>query len=252
MPSKFSSTLVAAALIATPIAVASEAAASPRTVTVNTAAGNINVRSGPSTSTQLLRTIPNRTRVVITCHLTGETYRGGPYGRPTNIWNRLDGGGYVTDAMLETGSNSAVVPVCSSGQQPVQPAPGGRAVGQTRSNNSGAAGNCTWGAYAKWFQSTGSRYYPALSGNARSWANSARATGWTVVDDAQPRSIVVFQPGVHGADRANGHVAWVDSTSRRSDGLYISITEMNGAAGPGRWSTRTIKDVVGMAYILAP
>lgn len=250
MPSHLVSIIVTAALVAAPLATAPSALANPRTVTVNTGAGNINVRSTPATSGQLMRTIPNRTRIVITCHTRGETYSGGPYGRPTNIWNRLDGGGWVTDAMLETGSNDPVVPVCSDAAP--QPVSSGRATGQTRSSNVGAAGNCTWGAYDKWFQSTGRRSYPALSGNARDWANSARATGWTVVADAQPRSIVVFQPGVHGADRTNGHVAWVESTSQRSDGVYVTITEMNGAAGFAKWSSRTIKDIVGMSYILAP
>lgn len=225
-------------------------ASADRTVTVNTGAGNINVRSGPSTGSQLLSTIPNGTRVAISCHVRGEVYRGGPYGRPTDIWNQLAGGGYVTDGMLETGSNDPVVPTCGG---PPAPAPtSGRSMGQTRTTNPGFAGYCTRGAYAKWCEASGHRFYPALSGNARNWANSARAAGWTVVDDAQPRSIVVFQPGVHGAHRADGHVAWVDSVSQRPDGRYITLTEMNGSAGFNRWSSRTIKDIPGMAYILLP
>lgn len=226
-------------------------ASADRTVTINTGAGNINVRSGPSTGSQLLRTIPNGTRVAITCHVRGEVYRGGPYGRPTDIWNRLtDGGGYVTDGMLETGSNDPVVPVCGVTPAPAQAT--GRLMGRTRATNTGATGYCTWGAYAKWFEASGRRFYPALSGNAKDWANSARAAGWTVVDDAQPRSIVVFQPGVQGAHRTDGHVAWVDSTSQRPDGRYVTLTEMNGSAGFNQWSSRTIKDVPGMSYILLP
>ncbi|PCK22663.1 MULTISPECIES: CHAP domain-containing protein [Rhodococcus] len=223
--------------------------ADARTVTVNTGAGNINVRAAATTQSQILRTIANRTRVSITCFVRGETFSGGPYRVSTNIWNRLDTGGYVTDAMLETGSNNPVVPACGPAPQASTP---GRTTGQTRGTNTGAAGNCTWGAYNKWFTASGSRHYPALNGNAKDWANSARATGWTVVADAQPRSIVVFQPGVQGADRTYGHVAWVESITRRADGLYITITEMNGAAGYNKWSTRTVKDVANMAYILLP
>lgn len=226
------------------------AMADSRVVTVNTGAGNINVRSGPSTSAQLLRTIPNRTSVTIVCHLRGETFRGGPYGKPNNIWNQLADGGFVTDGMLETGSNNPVVETCGRSAPPASTA--GRAMGATRTGNSGAAGYCTWGAYEKWFQASGRRFYPALSGDAKLWANSARAAGWTVVDDAQPRSIVVFQPRVHYSHAAMGHVAWVESTSRRADGLYVTITEMNGVAGFNRWSTRTIKDIPGMSYILQP
>lgn len=57
---------------------------------------------------------------------------------------------------------------------------------------------------------------------------------------------------MQGADPTYGHVAWVDSVEQRADGLYINITEMNGAAGPGVYNTRTVQDVVGMSYILAP
>lgn len=56
---------------------------------------------------------------------------------------------------------------------------------------------------------------------------------WTVVLDAEPRSIVVFEPGVHGADVTYGYVAWVDTVENRSDGRWITITEMN-ATGTGQ------------------
>ena len=70
--------------------------------------------------------------------------------------------------------------------------------------------------------------------------------------DAEPRSIVVFQAGVAGADRTHEHVAWVDSVEQRSDGRYVHITEMNGTAGQLRWDTRVVKDVAGMSYVLVP
>ncbi|GAB3588175.1 CHAP domain-containing protein [Calidifontibacter terrae] len=126
----------------------------------------------------------------------------------------------------------------------------GRAVGQKSATNTGYGGQCTWGAMEQWRAATG--YYPYITGNAKDWAASARAHGWTVVLDAQPRCIVVFQPGVQGADRTYGHVAWVTSIQRRADGLYVTFTEMNGPAGPWRYDVRTVKNVVGMSYILAP
>ncbi|MCX6470728.1 MAG: CHAP domain-containing protein [Corynebacteriales bacterium] len=103
---------------------------------------------------------------------------------------------------------------------------------------------CTWGAKNFWFQATG--YYPRIGGNAKDWASSARANGWTVVADAQPRSILVFQPRVHGADRNYGHVAWVDSVERRADGLYVRGRDTNG------YGNFLLKDIPGMSYILAP
>ncbi|MFH5230869.1 CHAP domain-containing protein [Antrihabitans spumae] len=248
---KFSTAIALAAVGIGVVTGVGEAHADSRVVTVNTGAGKINVREAPTTASNIVRTIPNRTRITILCHVRGANFSGGPYRVTTNIWNRLDNGGYVTDAMLETGSNNPVVPVCGDGQTSVS-ATSSRATGLTRASNTGVSGQCTWGAYDKWFNASGRKHYPALAGNAKDWAASARAARWTVVDDAQARSIVVFQPGVHGADRPAGHVAWVDSVARRSDGLYITTTEMNATAGPGKWSTRTIKDVPGMSYILLP
>ncbi|AUM20317.1 amidase (plasmid) [Rhodococcus ruber] len=239
----------AAAVLFAGLAIAPPTAdANPRVVTVVTGAGPVNVREGAGTNTRLLRTIPNGSRVTIVCHVRGQVFTGGPYRVSTNIWNRLDSGGYVTDAMLETGSNNPVVPVCNSAPAPAA----GRTMGQTRGGNTGASGQCTWGAYQKWFEASGRRHYPALSGNAKDWAGAARATGWTVVADAQPRSIVVFQPGVHYADRTFGHVGWVDRVERRGDGVYVTITEMNYGGRVGQWSTRTVKDIPGMSYILQP
>lgn len=125
----------------------------------------------------------------------------------------------------------------------------GRATGQTQGSNPGAPGQCTWGAAQKWFEASGS--YPAMMGNALSWGDSAAAAGWTVVNDARDRSIVVFQPGVAGAGDI-GHVAWVDSVSQGPDGRYIHVTEMNNTyyGGVGVFNDRDIKEVPGMSYVL--
>jgi surface antigen len=86
-----------------------------------------------------------------------------------------------------------------------------------------------------------------------SWSDTAAAAGWTVTDDPQDRSIVVFQPGVVGAGSV-GHVAWVDSVSQRVDGQWIHVTEMNNSylGGVGIFNDRDVKDVPGMSYILLP
>ncbi|MBK6872321.1 MAG: CHAP domain-containing protein [Kineosporiaceae bacterium] len=208
----------------------------------------LNFRSAPTGSSGLLGCIPVNTNIVIDCTAGGTTVSG-PYGA-SNLWDHTTYGGrpgYVSDAWVYTGTAAAVAPSCT--YAPV-PATAGRAVGVKRFFNSGAAGNCTWGAYYQWYQGRG--YYPALTGNAKDWAASARRQGWTVVADAQPRSIVVFQPRVYGADAGAGHVGWVTSTQRRADGLYVTFLEMNGTAGLGRWDQRTVKDIAGMSYILAP
>ncbi|MBJ7340371.1 CHAP domain-containing protein [Mycolicibacterium sp.] len=126
-----------------------------------------------------------------------------------------------------------------------------RATGRTQANNPGTPGQCTWGAAQKWFEASGS--YPAMRGDAMAWRDSAIAAGWTVVDAAQPRSIVVFPPGVAGAG-GYGHVAWVDSVSRGPTGTVIHVTEMNNlqAGGVGIFNDRDVIEVAGMSYVLLP
>jgi surface antigen len=233
-----------------PLLVAPEAAAAPRTVTVNTGSADLTVRSAPSAKSREIGSLRNKSRVVIVCYVRGEMFSGGPYRMTTNIWNRLDTGGFVTDAMLDTGSDDPVVPQCG-GENP-SPAGPARATGQKSPKNPAPPGSAAWGALAKWFQVSKEKSYPALTGPPKDWANSARAIGWAVVESPEPRSIVVFAPGVDGAP-PSGRVAWVDTTASRGDGLYIGITEMRGNGdGLNSWTSRKVKHVPGMSYILLP
>jgi surface antigen len=168
-------------------------------------------------------------------------------GRWNDLWYKTSDGHFVADVDTETDAIPVAAPECS----PAPVADAGRATGRTQGANPGAAGQCTWGAAQKWFEASGS--YPALSGNALAWRDSAAAAGWTVVDDPRDRSIVVFQPGVAGASSI-GHVAWVDSVSQRPDGRWIHVTEMNNTylGGAGIFNERDVKDVPGMSYILLP
>jgi surface antigen len=245
------------------VAAAPDASASARTVTVHTESFDLNVRSAPSVTSQKIGSIPTETKVVIVCFTKGEPFTGGPYQLTTNIWNQLESGGFVTDAMLNTGSNEPVVPPCvsetpthpvaSTAPAPARlPAVAGPAMGKVQKVNNAVSGECTWGAYEKWFQASGNQFYPALTGEAKDWANSARAAGWTVTNDPHPRSIVVFQPGVAGAP-SRGHVGWVDSASQRPDGTYIHVTDMNLTdKKPMTWTARTLENGPGMSYILLP
>jgi hypothetical protein len=239
-----------AALVAAPLLAAPVATAEPRTVTVNTGSGALNVRSAPSANSQKIGSLGNQTQVVIVCYSRGEAFTGGPYRSTTNIWNRLDKGGFVTDAMLNTGSDDPVVPRCG-GESPAPVAPA-RATGKKTQKNPANPGSPAWGALAKWFQVSGEQFYPALTGLPKDWANAARASGWSVVERPEPRSIVVFQPGTAGAP-ASGHVAWVDTAANRRDGQYVGITEVH-ASGDGliSWTSRQVRDLPGMSYILLP
>jgi hypothetical protein len=104
--------LVLAAISCCAFAGMPTASATPRTVVVNTGSGNLDVRAQPSTSAQLLGTIRNGTKMVITCFVHGQVFAGGPFGGASDIWNKREGAGFVTDRMLDTGSDAPVVPPC--------------------------------------------------------------------------------------------------------------------------------------------
>ncbi len=118
--------------------------------------------------------------------------------------------------------------------------------GQRSSHNWATAGQCTWGALNKWYQSEG--YYPGgWTGNAMVWASGAASAGYTVSSTPRTRSILVMQPGVHGSSSV-GHVAWVTRVS----GNQVTVIEMNALAGPYNYNTRTLTQTSGMKYIYAP
>ncbi|CDO06863.1 CHAP domain-containing protein [Mycolicibacterium cosmeticum] len=228
---------------------APESATDARAVTVNTGSFDLNVRSAPSMTSQKIGTVANHSRVVITCYARGAEFVGGPYQLRTDLWNRLDSGGYVTDAMLDTGSNDPVVPPCATeASRPTS----ARATGRKAQVNPAKDGTDAWAALEKWFFVSGEQFYPAVTATPRDLAGSARSAGWTVVDDPQPRAIVVIPGGQLDAPPA-GHIAWVDSTSKRSDGTYLTLTEMAGPGrGPGTWSARTVKAEKGLSFVLLP
>jgi surface antigen len=119
-------------------------------------------------------------------------------------------------------------------------------VGQRSSYNWASAGQCTWGALNKWYQSEG--YYPGgWTGNAMDWGWGAANAGYTVSGTPRTRSILVMQPGVHGSSSV-GHVAWVTAVN----GDQVTIVEMNALAGAYNYNTRTLTDISGMKYIYAP
>jgi surface antigen len=118
--------------------------------------------------------------------------------------------------------------------------------GQKSAYNWATAGQCTWGALDKWYQSEG--YYPGgWTGNAMAWGYGAANAGYTVSGTPRTRSIVVMQPGVHGSSSV-GHVAWVTAVN----GNEITMIEMNALAGPYNYNTRTVTHLGGMQYIYAP
>lgn len=82
------------------------------TGTVNAGSNtSVNVRSGPSLSAGIIDTLANGTVVQISCTTRGDTVQG-VWG-PTDLWDRLNTGGYVSDGFIDTGSNEPVAPACT-------------------------------------------------------------------------------------------------------------------------------------------
>ncbi|MEU6079900.1 peptidase [Streptomyces sp. NPDC047108] len=85
--------------------------AAPDQATYPVAPGyRVNVRSGPSSGSRLVKVLPYGARVRINCQCQGERVAG-PYGT-TRIWDNIGPGQYVSDAYVRTGSDGYVAPRC--------------------------------------------------------------------------------------------------------------------------------------------
>jgi len=116
----------------------------------------------------------------------------------------------------------------------------------TRTWNAGDAGNCTWYAMDRWHSFWLRHLYPAISGNAIDWANSARALNYQVFNFPATQAVVVLP-----STNPYGHVAWVEAMAPRSDGTWIYIGEMN-VIGLGQIDHRWVKVASNMSFIPAP
>ncbi|MEU7023179.1 peptidase [Streptomyces sp. NPDC046203] len=71
----------------------------------------LNVRSGPGTSYEIVKLLPLGASVPVNCQRRGETVTG-PYGT-SNIWDNIANGQYVSDTYVLTGSDGLVAVPCS-------------------------------------------------------------------------------------------------------------------------------------------
>ena len=76
-----------------------EAAAKVNSGTVATGAGRLNVRSTPALASKVVGTRDNASRVVLLCQVKGDKVHGTQ--RTTRMWNKIKGGGYVSDAYVK-------------------------------------------------------------------------------------------------------------------------------------------------------
>ncbi|GGK18339.1 hypothetical protein GCM10010124_08660 [Pilimelia terevasa] len=80
---------------------------------IKVSGGKLNIRSGPSTVSARTSQLASGTRVALICQVVGQKIYGTV--RTTNLWNRLSGGRYASDAYVVRGT--AAVPRCGAGGQ---------------------------------------------------------------------------------------------------------------------------------------
>ncbi|MGW7239607.1 SH3 domain-containing protein [Streptomyces sp. NPDC054804] len=71
----------------------------------------LNVRSGPGTSYDITRVLPEGAKVPIYCQTPGTTVSG--YYGTSNIWDNISNGEFVSDTNVHTGSDGYVADRCA-------------------------------------------------------------------------------------------------------------------------------------------
>ena len=116
-------TTAAAAFIAVPLVTGVAANAASATGTVNTT-GNpgpaLTVRAQPTAQSDAVGRRSDGARITIVCQAYGQQVTG-TYGT-TKIWDKVKGGGYVSDAFIRTGSDGLVAVLCTGTTPSTEPA----------------------------------------------------------------------------------------------------------------------------------
>jgi uncharacterized protein YraI len=225
--------LALAATAGVAVATADPASAGVATGKVISGSAPLNVRSTPSTAGTVLRSIPNGTIIGLNCYAHGSTVTG-PYGA-TDIWDAIDGGGYVTDAYVYTGSNAPVVPPCGAGD----PRPGNAvAWAVSRIGLGGYNGYCE--LFVENAYGTSGRYATALANR-----QAQAAAGRLSMDSANiPAGALVFYDnavaGPYGhVEIARGNGRFITSDNNVSDVSFSYGGTFRGwAMPPDSWPGR--------------
>ena len=86
--------------------------------------------------------------------------------------------------------------------------------------------------------------------NALEWNEAATNAGYAVGVKPKSGSVIVFEPGVMGADRQYGHVAYVEDVVQSHDGTFkvtiseASVVYQNGAVVWGTHTPPTRREIV--------
>jgi peptidoglycan DL-endopeptidase CwlO len=90
-------------------------------------------------------------------------------------------------------------------------------------SNAGAYDRCSCTAWAHSKRPD----LPLNLGNAKTWGVRAAAQGFPVDNSPRVGDIMVLRPGVQGASRVYGHVAYVIAVN----GSKVTVSEMNSGGG---------------------
>lgn len=77
------------------------------------------MRSAPTTASTVVGTRADGARVTIVCQTHGQTVSG-TYGT-SKVWDKIKSGGYLSDALIKTGSDGLVAPLCKGTTTPPAP-----------------------------------------------------------------------------------------------------------------------------------
>jgi uncharacterized protein YraI len=249
MKTKIISTILGCA-VGVPCAMAIAApAANAATGRVITSGVNLTVRSGPGPSYNEIGKLAPGTVVSFGCYEQGAAETG-PYGTET-IWDHLDSGGFVSDAWIYTGSNSTVVPECSTPTIPNSQYNRSAAVAWALANANDPQAfpaECTWfvsnalwqGGFAQtdaWTSSGSHGTWPVTyrPGTADAWAVSNfkdyflshYSATWTLLGNMSVNAVPSAEPGdiiVYSWDggKTLDHMAFVVSIA---SGQYPVVSE---------------------------
>jgi surface antigen len=95
-----------------------------------------------------------------------------------------------------------------------------------QSYNGFPEGQCTWYVATR-------RNVVALNGDAHTWVDSALENDYEVGEIPVKGSVMVWQPGIHGANEQYGHVSHVEEVLANSDGTFtVKYTDNHNPDSP--------------------
>ena len=194
----------------------------------------VNCRSGPSTSSDIVTSYKKGDEVQVTCQIDGEDIFG------NTIWDQTEDGCYVADFYVKTGSNTFVTEACNAEEGDSDTDLGFMANDYPYKNSCGGVDKwnfykCQCTSFVAWRLNDRknikftNQYKGCNFGNANTWDECAKKVGLTV--NKKPKVGAVAQSNAGSF----GHVAWVSKVS----GSKVTIEEYNWATSEG-YGKRTV------------